>query len=165
MWAAAGTIGHKNGGSVIVSWLFHKFIPTDSYYLYYPCIRERKRENESEIELSPSCCTMSIIQCRNTVFNLKTTTVCPGSSDPFYIVSYYVKWATTSWTYSTLRIVRQPVKIWRSPLGPESEWETFIQPPSISPSDDVTNFNQNLIGLDTACQNNCPVDSTLKVGY
>ena len=28
-------------------------------------------------------------------------TVCPGSSDPFYIGSYYIKWATTSWTYST----------------------------------------------------------------
>ena len=27
-------------------------------------------------------------------------TVCPGSSDPFYIVSYYIKWVTTSWTHS-----------------------------------------------------------------
>ena len=29
-------------------------------------------------------------------------TVCPGSSDPFYIVSYYIKRVTTSWTHSTL---------------------------------------------------------------
>ena len=29
-------------------------------------------------------------------------TVCPGSSDPFYIVTYYIKWVTTSWTYSTV---------------------------------------------------------------
>ena len=28
-------------------------------------------------------------------------TVCPGSSDPFYIVTYYIKWDTTSWTYCT----------------------------------------------------------------
>ena len=28
------------------------------------------------------------------------TTVCPGCSDPFYIVSYYIKWVTTSWTHS-----------------------------------------------------------------
>ena len=28
-------------------------------------------------------------------------TVCPGSSDPFYIVSYYIKWVTNSWTHST----------------------------------------------------------------
>ena len=28
-------------------------------------------------------------------------TVCPGSSGPLYIVSYYIKWVTTSWTYST----------------------------------------------------------------
>ena len=27
-------------------------------------------------------------------------TVCPGSSDPFYIVGYYIKWVTTSWTHS-----------------------------------------------------------------
>ena len=26
-------------------------------------------------------------------------TKCPGSSDPFYIVSYYIKWVTTSWTH------------------------------------------------------------------
>ena len=27
-------------------------------------------------------------------------TVCPRSSDPFYIVSCYIKWGTTSWTHS-----------------------------------------------------------------
>ena len=27
-------------------------------------------------------------------------TVCPGSSDPFYTGNYYIKWVTTSWTYS-----------------------------------------------------------------
>ena len=30
----------------------------------------------------------------------RRTTVCPRSSDPFYIVSYYIKWVTTSWRYS-----------------------------------------------------------------
>ena len=29
-------------------------------------------------------------------------TVCPGSSDPFFLVSYYIKWVTTSWTYGRL---------------------------------------------------------------
>ena len=28
-------------------------------------------------------------------------TVCPRSSDPFYIVTYYIKLVTTSWTHST----------------------------------------------------------------
>ena len=28
-------------------------------------------------------------------------TVCPRSSDPFYIVTYHIKWVTTSWIYST----------------------------------------------------------------
>ena len=27
-------------------------------------------------------------------------TVCPRSSDPFYIVSYYINWVTTSLTHS-----------------------------------------------------------------
>ena len=30
------------------------------------------------------------------------STVCPRSGDPFYIVSYNMKWVTTSWTYSML---------------------------------------------------------------
>ena len=32
---------------------------------------------------------------------LKSTgTVCPRSYGPFYIVTYYIEWVTTSWTYS-----------------------------------------------------------------
>ena len=27
--------------------------------------------------------------------------MCPKRSDPFYVVSYYIKWVTTSWTHST----------------------------------------------------------------
>ena len=45
--------------------------------------RERDREREREIK-NGSECTISV-----------------RSSDPFYIVTYYIKWATTSWTYST----------------------------------------------------------------
>ena len=36
-------------------------------------------------------------------------TTCPGRSDPFYTVSYYIKWVTNSWTHST--ILGQTVKI------------------------------------------------------
>ena len=31
-------------------------------------------------------------------------TVCPRSSDPLYIIGYYIKWVTTSWTHSTIDI-------------------------------------------------------------
>ena len=31
---------------------------------------------------------------------LVTDTICPRSSDPFHIVTYYMKWVTTSSTYS-----------------------------------------------------------------
>ena len=27
-------------------------------------------------------------------------TICPRSSHPFYIVTYYIKWVTISWTFS-----------------------------------------------------------------
>ena len=29
-------------------------------------------------------------------------TVCPRISDPFYIVTYYIKWLTTSWTHRNM---------------------------------------------------------------
>ena len=31
-------------------------------------------------------------------------TICPGSSDQFYIVSYCIKWVTTSWTHGTFHL-------------------------------------------------------------
>ena len=37
----------------------------------------------------------------NTIFlSIKTVNVCPISLDQFYIVTYYSKWAKTSWTYN-----------------------------------------------------------------
>ena len=33
-------------------------------------------------------------------------TVCPRSSDPFQIVTYYIKWVTTSWTDSILTVLQ-----------------------------------------------------------
>ena len=29
----------------------------------------------------------------------RLSTMCPRSSDPFYVVTYYMKLVTTSWTY------------------------------------------------------------------
>ena len=34
------------------------------------------------------------------IASLKPYTVCPRRSDPFYIVSYYIRLVTTSWTYN-----------------------------------------------------------------
>ena len=31
--------------------------------------------------------------------------MCQGSSNPFYLVPYYMKWVTTSWTYSTIAML------------------------------------------------------------
>ena len=34
----------------------------------------------------------------------------PESSDPFYVVTYYTKWVTTSWTHSIVNIVSSFLK-------------------------------------------------------
>ena len=45
-------------------------------------------------------------------FNSATvSTICPGSSDPFYIVSYYMKLVTTSWTYGTVCTRKRLIRI------------------------------------------------------
>ena len=40
-------------------------------------------------------CNILVLECR-----VADPTVCPRSSDPFYIETYYINWVTTSWTYS-----------------------------------------------------------------
>ena len=37
---------------------------------------------------------------------VRYTTVCPASSDPFYIVTYYIKWVTTFWTHIQINFKR-----------------------------------------------------------
>ena len=32
-------------------------------------------------------------------------TMCPKSSNPFYIVSYYIKWVTTAWSHSNITFI------------------------------------------------------------
>ena len=36
------------------------------------------------------------------ILNVHKYTVCPKSSDPLYIVTYCIKWVTTSWTHSSI---------------------------------------------------------------
>ena len=48
---------------------------------------------------------------------VKSTTVCPRSSDQFYIVSYYIKCVTISWTYSKLKfIIKGIIKLLHSSI-------------------------------------------------
>merc|ERR1711946_101391 len=44
-------------------------------------------------------CTLYTVYCTlYTLYCILCTVHLPRSSDPFYIVSYYIKWANTSWT-------------------------------------------------------------------
>ena len=47
--------------------------------------------------------------------------VWPKSSDPFYIVTYYIKWVTTSWTGGTLQVYKAI-----STRGPRDDLLLFI---------------------------------------
>ena len=38
-------------------------------------------------------------------------TGCPGSSDPFYVVTWYIKWNTTSWTHINRKTLFLNLKI------------------------------------------------------
>ena len=51
---------------------------------------------------------MQIYSAENEIFFIYLSrTLCPGSSDPFYIVTYYIKWVTISWTHSRLKGIPQ----------------------------------------------------------
>ena len=58
--------------------------------IHKDCISRKQLEKQAQ---NGSCiiCTLYIYACN----------MCPRSSDPFYIVTYYMKWVTTSWTNST----------------------------------------------------------------
>ena len=62
---------------------------------------------------------LGLVLLFGTAYNLRYT-VCPRSSDPFYIVIYYIKWVTTSWTYSSdkhvLFLPGVPWPSWHLPL-------------------------------------------------
>ena len=45
-------------------------------------------------------CRKNIYKKYSKLFREIHITVCPESSDPFYVVTYYIKWVTTSWTKS-----------------------------------------------------------------
>ena len=55
-------------------------------------------------------------ECQDIFSSLSSVSVCPRSSDPFYIVSYYIESVTTSWTYSILDsyycpVLRLPIQL------------------------------------------------------
>ena len=74
----------------------------DIFFLH----RRRNFENYGALCLGvfgPAAAETVIEEIRPTVHLSHLTvryTVCPRSSGPFYKVTYYINWATTSWTYS-----------------------------------------------------------------
>ena len=82
--------------------------PTDSFLNMlhtntYFCIdfkTEQKYEWESWLEFQSTGFIEYI--CYGFFENNYGFIVCPRSSDPFYVVTYYIRWVTTSWTYSII---------------------------------------------------------------
>ena len=69
-----------------------------AYFYSYRSIKEREKLNKS---LNRQKYGIFFQQGRN--IESCAFTVFPRSGDPFYIVSYYIKWVTTSWTHSKKR--------------------------------------------------------------
>ena len=66
--------------------------------------------------------------------------MCPGTSDLFYVVTYYIKWVTNSWTYC---IVLTPAATgWRTALK-------FLCPTTTHARKFKTDMNQfvNIFGM------------------
>ena len=60
--------------------------------------------------------------------NKSNHTVCPRSFDPFYKVSYYIKWVQTSWTYSSFSpIFSSTLECLNHNYG--IKWNTNLQSP------------------------------------
>ena len=64
-----------------------------------------KSIDKREIKISPYKYKINFLYLFYICCSRKVT-VCPKSSDPFHIISYYIKWVTTSWTHSTLNATR-----------------------------------------------------------
>ena len=43
---------------------------------------------------------------KNILYKGINSTVCPRSSNPIFVAIYYIKWITTSWTYSSMVVVK-----------------------------------------------------------
>ena len=72
---------------------------TERIYIQYTCI--------FSVPIQKNDYTYTAMSCSKSVWLLSChlTTVCPGSSDPFYVVTYYIKLVNTSWTHSLGTII------------------------------------------------------------
>ena len=84
--------------------------------------------SNSIIESLPEVLWRSLEQMKNILFfasyvfccvRIIAFTICPGSSGPFYKVTYYIKWFTTFWTHSifvVLRLTKQTLNLFFSTM-------------------------------------------------
>ena len=78
---------------------YHFIDPINKHYYIEPCKYTTENQN---FRRQVHYLKASLLSKYNTYRkNYKTHTICPGSSNPFYIVTYYIKCVTTSWTYSS----------------------------------------------------------------
>ena len=66
-------------------------------------LEEIDEDGSGEIEFGEFCQVRPNL-CR-VVIDYSYNTGCPRSSDPFYIVTYYIIWVTTSWTDGMMSII------------------------------------------------------------
>ena len=78
-------------------------------------------------------------------------TVFPGSSDPFHIVSYYIKWVTTSWTYGIMVFIldgnSEIGAHWWGDLGCLFCWRHLFWSISVTTHKSYFSFRKRLISV------------------
>ena len=71
-------------------------MPKHAHLRFYTIISKKKQVRQA---VKRHCCPLLLTYWSLTLW-FGHGTICPGSSDPFYIASYFLKWVTTSWTHS-----------------------------------------------------------------
>ena len=65
------------------------------------CIEHKFRNNKNKDNFCIGSKTLRNKESGKKIYReMFNNTVCPKSIDPFYMISYNMKWVTASWTYS-----------------------------------------------------------------
>ena len=81
---------HLERPNIVLIWILIEFIEYLTYGIWWICNDQRTLKVFASGEHLTCVASQTVIQCSNTVY--------PRSSDPFYILTYYIKWLPTSWT-------------------------------------------------------------------
>ena len=109
--------------------VYNSIVCVSQIFLYPPGVVLFSVDLFLSLAIGCSYVYYTVCACLNVFFAGGTVTVCPGSSGPFYIETCYIKWVTTSWTYSIKNYGGSSALTWTNGGGrAASRWKR--SPPS-----------------------------------